>query len=144
VPWQQAEAIYDWVRENVDYQEGNLKGAVAALRDGNGDCEELTSLFIALCRASNIPARTVWVPGHCYGEFYLQDEQGQGHWLPCQAAGARDFGRISETRPILQKGDNFRVPEDPRPQRYVQIVKSLPGRGYVHPQVKVIQQPLPD
>jgi transglutaminase-like putative cysteine protease len=141
-PWQHVEAIFDWVRENIEYQEGSLKGAVTALRDGNGDCEELTSLFIALCRASNIPARTVWVPGHCYPEFYLQDEQGRGQWLPCQVAGQRDFGRIFETRPILQKGDNFRIPEDPRPQRYVQIVKSLPGRGFVHPQVKVIQQPL--
>ena len=43
----------------------------AALRDGTGDCEELSSLFIALCRAHGIPARTVWVPDHCYPEFYL-------------------------------------------------------------------------
>ena len=50
---------------------GPLKGALAALRDGTGDCEEITSLFIAICRAADIPARSVWVPGHCYPEFYL-------------------------------------------------------------------------
>ena len=52
----------------------------------------------------------VWVPGHCYPEFYLEDAEGRGHWIPCQAAGTRAFGSMPEHRPILQKGDNFRVP----------------------------------
>jgi hypothetical protein len=118
------------VRENVQYQEVSpeanerdkspLKGAFAALKDKTGDCEELTSLFIAICRASDIPARTVHVQGHCYPEFYLQDDEGQGHWFPCQAAGSEAFGGIPEHRPIWQKGDNFRAPERPREaQRYV-------------------------
>jgi hypothetical protein len=108
--WERVEAIYDWVRANVEYKNGPLKGALAALRDKTGDCEEMTSLFIAICRAAGIPARTVWVPGHCYPEFYLVDAQGRGHWFPCQAAGERAFGAIPELRPILQKGDNFRPP----------------------------------
>lgn len=126
--WEKVEAIYDWVRENVEYKDGPLKGALAALRDGDGDCEELSSLFIAICRAAKIPARTVWVPGHCYPEFYLEDNEGEGHWFPCQAAGSRAFGEIAEFRPIMQKGDNFRVPERPRDrQRYV--AEFLTGAG---------------
>jgi len=118
--WHRVEAIYDWVRENVEYRNGPLKGAVAALKDGWGDCEELTSLFIAICRASDIPSRTVWVEGHCYPEFYLHDKQGKGHWFPCQAAGSRAFGGIPELRPILQKGDNIRPPKNRRErQRYL-------------------------
>jgi hypothetical protein len=107
--WDHVEAIYDWVREKVQYKEGPIKGAVAALKDGTGDCEELSSLFIAICRAADIPARTVWVHGHCYPEFYLVDEDGKGHWFPCQAAGSRAFGGMPDLRPILQKGDNFKV-----------------------------------
>ncbi len=126
--WGHVEAIYDWVRENVEYQNGPIKGAMAALRDGTGDCEELTSLFIAICRAADIPARTVWVPGHCYPEFYLVDEEGKGHWFPCQAAGSRAFGGIPEHRPILQKGDSFRSPANPRErQRY--LSEHLTGKG---------------
>ena len=108
--WEKVEAIYDWVRERVKYQKGPIKGALAGLNDGTGDCEEMTSLFIAICRINDIPARTVWVPDHCYPEFYLLDEEGNGHWFPCQAAGSRAFGGIPEVRPILQKGDNFRPP----------------------------------
>ena len=88
--------------------------------------------------ANAIPARTVWVPGHCYPEFYLVDEQGTGYWFPCQAAGARDFGGIGEHRPILQKGDNFTDPDRPsRKLRYVsEFVTGKGGR----PQVQFIRE----
>jgi len=136
--WDRVEAIYDWVREKVEYKNGPLKGALAALKDGTGDCEELTSLFIAICRASNIPARTVWIPGHCYPEFYLEDKEGKGHWFPCQAAGSRAFGGMSEHRPILQKGDDFRPPHNKRlHQRY--LSEHLTGAGG-KPRVKFVRK----
>jgi hypothetical protein len=143
--WERVEAIYDLVRSKVEYKEGPLKGAVKALADGNGDCEELTSLFIALCRQQRIPARTVWVPGHCYPEFYLQDDQGQGHWYACQAAGSRAFGGIPEHRPILQKGDNFTDPDRPRERlRYVsEFMKGSALKGGGQPTVDFIRDVLP-
>lgn len=142
--WEQVESIYDYVRDNVEYREGRLKGALAALRDGQGDCEEMTSLFVALCRASDIPARMVWVPDHCYPEFYLEDDQQQGHWIPCQAAGTRSFGGMPEFRPILQKGDNFRVPEKREPQRYVaEFLKGNAIRGGGNPTVQFVREVLP-
>ena len=48
---------------------------------------------------------------HCYPEFYLEDAEGNGYWFPCQAAGTRQFGCLEEYRPILQKGDRFKTPE---------------------------------
>jgi hypothetical protein len=140
--WGQVEAIYDWVRENVQYVNGPLKGALAALKDKDGDCEELTSLFIALCRAGDIPARTVWVPGHCYPEFYLVDRSGQGHWFPCQAAGSRAFGGIPEHRPILQKGDSFKDVDRPREKmRYLsEFLTGKVVQGGGQPRVKFIRE----
>ncbi|MBP86737.1 MAG: transglutaminase [Planctomycetaceae bacterium] len=137
--WEKVESMYDWVRENVEYVNGPLKGAMAALKDRNGDCEELTSLFIAVCRANRIPARTVWIPGHCYPEFYLHDKDGTGHWIPCQAAGTRDFGSMPDHRPILQKGDNYRVPEKRKPQRYVAEFLKIDSAGG-KPQVKFVRE----
>ena len=139
-PWEQIEAVYDWVREKVEYKEGKLKGALAALDDGTGDCEELSSLFIAICRAMEIPARTVWVPGHCYAEFYLEDTEGNGHWFPCQAAGSRAFGGIPEFRPVLQKGDNFRLPDDRKKRvRYLpERVTGAASKG--KPKVKFVRE----
>lgn len=140
--WDRVEAIYDWVRNHVKYKNGPLKGALAALKDGTGDCEELSSLFIALCRASDIPARTVWVPGHCYSEFYLLDDNGAGHWFPCQSAGSREFGGINEMRPILQKGDNFKAPRGGKErQRYLsESLGGSPVPGGGKPQCRFVRE----
>ncbi|MCC6126566.1 MAG: transglutaminase family protein [Pirellulales bacterium] len=143
--WEKVEAYYDWVREHVKYQPGAIKGALAGLKDGFGDCEELTSLFIALCRAAEIPARTVWVQGHCYPEFYLDDENGTGHWFPCQIAGSREFGGIVETRPILQKGDNFKPhPGQRKHQRYLaEFLTGTPVGNADKPTIRSVRALLP-
>jgi hypothetical protein len=123
----------------VEYRTSDLKGAYAALKDGFGDCEELTSLFIALCRVNKIPARTVWVQGHCFAEFYLETPAGEGYWMPCQIAGESAFPEMPDFRPILQKGDSFKVPEEKEPQRYVhEILKGVPYPGSGSPAVKWI------
>ena len=143
--WEKVEAYYDWVRKHVKYQAGPIKGALAGLKDGTGDCEELSSLFIALCRAAEIPARTVWVQGHCYPEFYLEDAKSVGHWFPCQAAGSREFGGIVETRPILQKGDNFKPhPGEKKHQRYLaENLTGTPIGNGGNPTIKAVRELLP-
>ena len=119
--WAKVEAIYDYVRENVEYRESDLKGAVQTLNDGIGDCEAMTSLFIAMCRSAKIPARMVWVMDHSYPEFYLIDENKEGHWFPCQVSGSHAFGSMPETRAIIQKGDNFKIPETGERRRYAAL-----------------------
>ena len=139
--WQQVEVIYDWVRDNIDYREGRQQGAAATLNAGFGGKHDVTNLFIALCRAHGVPARTVWVPDHVYAEFFLVDEQGEGHWFPCQVAGPREFGSLADTRPILQKGENIRVPEHREPQRFVaEYLTGSGGRGMGTPRVEFIRR----
>jgi hypothetical protein len=115
--WPHVRAIYDWVRKTIKYKENptkndpnvRLASCVQAIDKGSGDCNQLTSTFIALCRASGIPARTVQIPEHCYPEFYLEDEKHEGHWFPAEASGSDVFGGILTLKPILQKGDAFKV-----------------------------------
>ncbi len=143
--WKKVELLYDWVRENITYQRGDLKTVREALRDKTGDCEEMTSTFVALCRAARVPARCVWIPNHCYPEFYLEDEKGAGHWFPCQVAGTRNFGSMPEYLPILQKGDRFKVPEKTEVQRYLaDYLSSKKVAGKTDPQVEFIRQLLGD
>lgn len=109
--WQRVEAIYDYVLKKVKYQEGNDKSSVQALKEGVGDCQAISALFVAMCRTEKVPARMVWVDAHQYAEFYLENEAGEGRWYPVESAGTRAFGEMPLARVILQKGDNFRVPE---------------------------------
>lgn len=145
--WKRVEMLYDWVRDNIAYTNGDLKSVKQALKDKTGDCEEMTSTFVALCRAANVPARCVWIPGHCYPEFYLEDAEGNGYWFPCQAAGTRNFGSMPEYLPILQKGDRFKVPEDKELLRYLNdFVRSQERypEGAAKPKVEFIRKLLGD
>ncbi len=117
--WEQVETIYRWVRENVKHEDVETKGAALALKARIAGHEDLTGLFIALCRAAGIPARTVWLPRFCYPEFYLEDADGEGYWFPCQMIGDAMFGGMSDQRPIWQKGDNFRTPDQRSAERYI-------------------------
>ncbi len=138
--WQKIEAIYDGVLKKIDYVEGPDKGAAEALRDKQADCQGRSAVFIALCRANKIPARMVWVHGHCYPEFYLEHAEGQGQWYPCESAGTRAFGEMPLARPILQKGDNFRVPERKEHLRYASdYIVGVPTPGAGKPKVKYIR-----
>lgn len=142
--WERVEALYDIVLEKVKYVEGPDKGAIDALRDGQADCQGRSMLFIALCRANKVPARMVWVEGHAYPEFYLEDADGKGYWFPCESAGTRAFGEMPLARTILQKGDNFRVPERPRDRlRYASdYMIGLPVGNGGRPRAKFIRQPI--
>jgi transglutaminase-like putative cysteine protease len=141
--WKKVEAIYDWTRANVAYKNGDVKGAARALVEKEGYIDDVTSVFIAMCRAQKIPARTVFVPGHCYAEFYLDDDQGQGHWFACDPAGdSKQFGGIHEMRPILQKGDNFKNPLEPKERlRWLREDFHANGRG-ASPNVKFVSEPV--
>ena len=55
-------AICEWVRENIDYQEGSstlTSGAHEILANRAGVCRDFAHVSIAFCRAPHIPARFV-------------------------------------------------------------------------------------
>ena len=137
----QVEEIYRWVRKKLEYKfDPKIHTCMEAVKNGHGDCEELSSLFIAVCRARGIPSRAVWVSGdrvggasHTYPEFYLEDKNGEGHWIPCQAAGEYEFGKMTDIRLILQKGDRFKLPGRREVLRYIEpsLVGDAPqGLGF--------------
>lgn len=77
--WARVQAISNWVHNNVvfGYRFGRpTKTAVDVCREGTGVCRDFAHLFIALCRAMNIPAR--------YASGYLSD-------VGVKAEGAGDF-----------------------------------------------------
>ncbi len=142
--WQRVEAIYDYVQDAIRYVEGPDKSALKTLKDGEGDCQNISALFVALCRTNKIPARIVWVHEHNYTEFCLVDGEGKPHWFPCESSGTRAFGEMPIARTILQKGDSFKMPERPREVlRYASdyaTAQALPGGS--KPSIKFIRQQL--
>ncbi len=52
---------FAWVRDNIKLRDPEpiRFGAARAIRDRTGDCDELSDLFIALCRVEKVPCRRV-------------------------------------------------------------------------------------
>jgi transglutaminase-like putative cysteine protease len=147
-PWVTAKNCFDWVRKNVRYDAGNYRGAKFAMEKGLGDCEDLTALFIALCRGQGIPARSVWVEGHVYPEFYLEDPKASAAcWIPCQLVGPPWFGRMPDTRVILQKGDRVEDPLRGGTIRYLpHSAKAIGGQVTIdcrHEELDASGKPIP-
>jgi len=87
-------AICEWVQENVNYSNPSPTpyGALWAFKNRTGDCSEHAFLFVALCRAANIPTRFIdgintgsinatcwgnqnWTKiGHDWAEVYLPSQ----------------------------------------------------------------------
>ncbi|MGM0366091.1 MAG: transglutaminase-like domain-containing protein [Actinomycetota bacterium] len=83
-PVDKVKLIYDYVLDSLYYEGYNPEsaGAAEALKQGSGDCTEYTDVFVALCRAAGIPARSVegyFLPaldlyrGHNWPEVYLEE-----------------------------------------------------------------------
>lgn len=75
-----AENIYDWVSNHIVYKGyvSRNQGAVYALKHGQGDCTEYAFLFVALCRASGIPARPM--AGFICPKSMVVDLGGYHNW----------------------------------------------------------------
>ena len=76
-PWDLVRKFAAWIPRNIRPQMGTYTSVVQAITDRRGDCEEMSTLLVALCRYSGIPARIVWVPNHNWAEFYLLDHEGR-------------------------------------------------------------------
>lgn len=139
--WSKVEAIFDWVRENIEYRDDEPSDSLSVFRKKTGCSEDLVGLFVAMCRSAKIPARMVWVEGAQYAEFYLVDKSGSGHWFPCNVAGRREFGSYAEPRVIQQKGDNIKVPEKEQRQKY--CAEFVKGSGKSKPVVVFVRKLLP-
>ncbi|MBS4030285.1 MAG: S-layer homology domain-containing protein [Clostridiales bacterium] len=88
---EKARAIFAFVQQYMTYG-GSYRnmGALSALTHRSGVCEDYAALFVALCRASGIPARMVYGEGstqiiggfygHAWAEFFLPTHG----WVPVE------------------------------------------------------------
>lgn len=128
---EKVKAIYDWVVENT-FRDPKILGCgtgdvKSMLETGyfGGKCTDINSLFVALCRASGIPAREVFgirvatsslskgissvsrdatKAQHCRAEFYL------GRWIPVDPADVRKLileENLSLSDPKVKKVRKF-------------------------------------
>jgi len=97
-----AKSLFIWLKENTAYQvhdgQGDVQPAIVTLQKQTGDCDDLSFLYISLCRAAGIPARfvrgylikkegeNVVATAHAWAEVFVGNTFGNKGWTTVECA----------------------------------------------------------
>jgi hypothetical protein len=94
-----AKELFKWLKQNTDYSthfgSDNVQTASYTLQCKTGDCDDLSFLYISLCRSIKIPARfirgflvekNIAIP-HAWAEVFVGGDIGDNGWIPVECAG---------------------------------------------------------
>lgn len=97
-----AKALFTWLKEHVSYQthplESDVRPAAITFSKKNGDCDDLSFLYVSLCRACQIPARFIRgylvtnesgnysAIAHAWVEVFVGNSLGIDGWIPVECA----------------------------------------------------------
>ena len=98
-----AKSLFLWLKENTAYQihndAGSVQPAAVTFQKKTGDCDDLSFLYISLCRAAGVPARfirgyllseditgTMIATPHAWTEVFVGGSIGDDGWIPVECA----------------------------------------------------------
>jgi len=101
-----AKALFIWLKANTNYKihplQKEAQPAIQTLNQKQGDCDDLSFLYISLCRSLDIPARfirgylldnqgeLVTAIDHMWVEVFVGGILGNDGWIPIECAGTGD------------------------------------------------------
>jgi transglutaminase-like putative cysteine protease len=134
--------IFKWLKQQTKYKihlvYNNPQPAAITLEYKTGDCDDLTFLYISLCRSIGIPSRFIRgflieennAVAHAWAEVFVGPNIGIDGWIPVECAGVssnieteihQNFG--------LESVDHLRLFKDDGSNESLNI--SLSGLNYV-------------
>ena len=94
-----AKELFKWLKQNTEYSthlgSENVQTASFTFQCRTGDCDDLSFLYISLCRSLKIPARFIRgflveennaIP-HAWAEVFVGGNIGDNGWIPVECAG---------------------------------------------------------
>jgi transglutaminase-like putative cysteine protease len=98
-----AKTLFVWLKQNIQYQthpnDEGVRPAAVTLSNKVGDCDDLSFLYISLCRGLGIPARfirgylltdydngTVIATAHAWVEVFIGGSVGHNGWIPVECS----------------------------------------------------------
>jgi transglutaminase-like putative cysteine protease len=102
-----AKSLFSWLKQNIAYQvhpdERVVRSASVTLSNKKGDCDDISFLYISLCRALDIPARfirgylitagingSVTATAHAWTEVFVGQPGSLNGWIPIESACVTD------------------------------------------------------
>jgi len=113
-----AKELFIWLKQNTDYEmhtiNNEVQPASETMQLGTGDCDDLSFLYISLCRSLGIPARfirgylveetdgVVSAVAHAWTEVFVGGNIGNQGWIPVECA-------CSSKDMVVQVNQNFGI-----------------------------------
>jgi len=98
-----AKNLFKWLKENtsyyIHYSDLSVRPAITTYQESKGDCDDLSVLYISLCRALEIPARfirgiiidvnsnEITATAHAWPSVFVGGDVGAAGWVPVECAG---------------------------------------------------------
>jgi hypothetical protein len=98
-----AKEIFIWLKSNTNYSihidNQQTQSSIDTYLSKSGDCDDLSYLYIALCRSLYLPARfirgylidrnegSISLIPHVWAEVYVGNSIGDNGWIPVECAG---------------------------------------------------------
>ena len=95
-----AKELFKWLKQQTTYQthsesDNNVQSATFTLQCRTGDCDDLSFLYISLCRSVGIPARFIKgilveeddATPHAWVEIFVGPAIGKDGWITVECAG---------------------------------------------------------
>lgn len=95
-----AKEIFSWLKQNTSYtfhnENNDVQPAFTTYQCKTGDCDDLSYLFISICRSLEIPARYVRgilidehsAVSHAWAEVFVGGSYDGSGWIPVECAGS--------------------------------------------------------
>jgi len=97
-----AKELFTWLKQNTVYKmhttHNNVQPAINTYQLGSGDCDDLSFLYISLCRSVGIPARFISgflleesngvasAIGHVWVEIFVGENISNDGWIPVECS----------------------------------------------------------
>lgn len=137
-----AKELFIWLKENTEYKthpvgDNGVQPCDVTLYLGTGDCDDLSFLYISLCRAVGIPARFIRgflveedrIIPHEWTEVFVGGDVGDDGWIPVECAGTADDVQTEVNQNFgIETADHLRLFKDDGSDN--SIISSLAGLSY--------------
>lgn len=152
-----AKQIFIWLKQNTVYKTHTADDSVQPARTTfllrSGDCDDLSFLFISLCRSLNIPARfvrgilieeqngVVDVVAHAWSEVFVGGNIGKDGWIPVECAGTADNVKSEVNQNFgVESAGHLRLFKDDGSNQSMEVSISGPKALY-DPGITIIMKP---
>ena len=137
-----AKELFIWLKQQTVYQvhlaDNNVQPAGDTFLCKTGDCDDLSFLYISLCRSVGIPARFIrgflieedTATAHAWVEVYVGSRIGNNGWIPVECAGVSVNAETEVNQNFaIESADHLRLSMDDGSNESLDI--SLSGLSYV-------------